>query len=1110
VTRTIKVKLDADTSGFISGLARAGMATKDFTSQMDKAAKAGKLDHVADQAMKFGIAGVAAFGLVVKAAADFDKQMSAVSAATHASSGELGQLRAAAMQAGKDTQFSATEAAKGITELSKAGVSTAAILSGGLKGALSLAAAGQIDVGQAAETAASAMTQFKLKGDQIPHVADLLAAGAGKAQGSVQDLSAALNQSGLIASQTGLSIEDTTGTLAAFASAGLLGSDAGTSFKTMLQALQAPSAKTKNLMDELGISAYDARGNFVGITALAGQLKSQLGKLTPELRANALAQIFGSDATRAASVLYQQGAKGIQTWIDKTNDAGYAATTAAKLTDNLAGDLERLKGSLETVAISSGTGAASGLRTLTQAANGLVNAFLGMPAGMQSAAVEIAGVSGGLLLTAAGFIKARKAGREFVDEIRSIGPAGAGVVDGLGKIGSVAGKLGLAGIAVTGVFLGFKAFGDWVERKHAPVRADIDLLTTSVKEFAATGQVTGELASKYGSNLDKIGQAVSGVTKGMADLKQAQADVAAGLTAAEATANWNPVDPQAVQQIADLDKALTQLVSSGGATQARVFLQELASSGRLTAAQFEQLTGMLPSYTQAVHGAATANSGLAHGFGTASANAKTLTGSLDEATTAGQTLTDVWTQLNGAVLGSNKADLAAKQAIDAVTQSFKANGTSINESGMRYDKHGKAVKLSEDQLRANSEAALKNRIAVGSAAEAAVKAAQAKFEETGSVKAANKTYDTYIGQLRKTMLQSGLAKGRVDQLLGSYAKMPKDVTTKVSITGDKAVANRLDHLWHLQQQLKAGKINIPANVSIGHAEGGWTGPGSKWQPAGTVHADEFVVRKDARQPLEAAKPGALDYMNTTGRWPGYEAGGQVWPFPVTAAHTKIPSMTDVMSVIGAFAGRAPSGVLAAWIAQAIALTGVPSAWAGPLNVLIQRESGGNPRAINLTDSNAKAGHPSQGLMQTIPSTFAHYRLQSLPNDITNPVANIVAGIRYIESRYGSIYNVQQANPNRPPKGYANGGTITEPIFGVGASGQTYTFGESGRHETVVPGTFARGGGTSGGGGGTTTINVSINVAPTADRAAIGQEVASVLNAYSAKGGRVQLRGTVRA
>src|SRR5207237_5181548 len=142
----------------------------------------------------------------------------------------------------------------------------------------------------------------------------------------------------------GLSVEDTTGTLAAFASAGLLGSDAGTSLKTMFLALSKPSGDAADLMEELGIHAYDASGQFVGITKLAGQLKDRLGGLTQEQRNSALATIFGNDAIRAASILYTEGADGIQQWIDKTNDAGFAAETAAARTDNLAGDIERLKG----------------------------------------------------------------------------------------------------------------------------------------------------------------------------------------------------------------------------------------------------------------------------------------------------------------------------------------------------------------------------------------------------------------------------------------------------------------------------------------------------------------------------------------------------------------------------------------------------------------------------------------------------------------------------------------------------------------------------------------------------------------------------------------------
>jgi TP901 family phage tail tape measure protein len=216
--------------------------------------------------------------------------------------------------------FSATEAAGAIENLAKAGVSTKDILGGGLKGALNLAAAGQLAVGDAAEIAATAMTQFGLSGKEVPHIADLLAAAAGKAQGEVSDVAMALKQGGLVASQFGLSIEETTGTLAAFASAGLIGSDAGTSFKTMLLALANPSAKAASTLSDLGIAAYDTKGNFVGIAPLAEQLKDKLSKLTPAQRDAALATIFGSDAIRAANVLYQNGAKGITDWTSKVND----------------------------------------------------------------------------------------------------------------------------------------------------------------------------------------------------------------------------------------------------------------------------------------------------------------------------------------------------------------------------------------------------------------------------------------------------------------------------------------------------------------------------------------------------------------------------------------------------------------------------------------------------------------------------------------------------------------------------------------------------------------------------------------------------------------------
>jgi uncharacterized protein YukE len=105
----------------------------------------------------------------------------------------------------------------------------------------------------------------------------------------------------------------------------------------------------------------------------------------------------------------------------------------------------------------------------------------------------------------------------------------------------------------------------------------------------------------------------------------------------------------------------------------------------------------------------------------------------------------------------------------------------------------------------------------------------------------------------------------------------------------------------------------------------------------------------------------------------------------------------------------PPGNVQQWIQEAIQIleqNGVPASElnANDIWTIIQHESGGNPNAINNWDSNAQAGHPSKGLMQTIDSTFnAH----SLPGhtDIYNPVDNIIAGVRYALGRYGSIESV---------------------------------------------------------------------------------------------------------
>ncbi|MFD7162782.1 transglycosylase SLT domain-containing protein [Streptomyces violascens] len=126
-------------------------------------------------------------------------------------------------------------------------------------------------------------------------------------------------------------------------------------------------------------------------------------------------------------------------------------------------------------------------------------------------------------------------------------------------------------------------------------------------------------------------------------------------------------------------------------------------------------------------------------------------------------------------------------------------------------------------------------------------------------------------------------------------------------------------------------------------------------------------------------------------------------------------------------GGGVDGDIAKAIAKAMGLTGVSgSKWADGIATIIRRESGGNPRAVNDWDSNAKAGNASRGLMQVIPTTFKAFHQSGTSWDIFDPVANIAAAINYIKSRYGDISRVQQADPSKPPKGYWTGTNYASP------------------------------------------------------------------------------------
>lgn len=390
--KNIVIRLMADTASYEAAMTRAGSTAKTVASGMENTGRKSAL--IASGMTAAGLA-VAAFGVAaVKMAADFDQQMSTVQANTGATSAQMDQLRAAAIEAGASTVYSATDSADAINDLGKAGMSVTDILTGGLSGALNLAASDGMAVGDAAEYMANALSMFHLKGSQASQVADTLAAGAGKAVGNVSDFGEALNNCGAQANSFGMDVQETTGVLALFAQNGTIGAEAGTQLNSMLMKLAAPSTEAANTMKELGISAYDAQGHFVGMAKFAGQLQKAEKGLTDEQRNQANATIFGSYAIKAANYLYEAGESGVNKWTKAVSESGYAAEQAAAKNNNLKGDLENLGGSMESLMISVGEGAQGPLRKMVQGLDTLVDAFAGLPSGAQQTLVVMASLAG--------------------------------------------------------------------------------------------------------------------------------------------------------------------------------------------------------------------------------------------------------------------------------------------------------------------------------------------------------------------------------------------------------------------------------------------------------------------------------------------------------------------------------------------------------------------------------------------------------------------------------------------------------------------------------------------------------------------------------------------
>jgi TP901 family phage tail tape measure protein len=385
-----------------------------------------KLIHNA--ALALGGAMVVGVGAAVTQAANFEQKMADVKAVSGATGEEMSNLGDLAKEMGLKTAFSATEAAGGIEELIKAGLTVEQIINGGLEGALNLAIAGNLQLADAAEIASTALNAFRDDNLSVADAANILAGAANASATDVSEMKFGLSQVSAVASGLGLSFQDTSTALAVFAQNGLKGSDAGTSLKTMFQNLQPRTEEQIELFKELGLltqdgqnAFYDLNGEIKSMDQIAGLLQTSLKGMTDQQRAFALETIFGSDAVRAGNILFKEGAEGINVMWDAMSKVTAAEVAATKL-DTLRGAFDEFTSSIEGVGIEIGTEFLPAITDIVKFVTDLIRKFGEVDSSTVKVGLAMAGAATAIALIGTSIAKLSIALRAF-----ALTPAGAAI-----------------------------------------------------------------------------------------------------------------------------------------------------------------------------------------------------------------------------------------------------------------------------------------------------------------------------------------------------------------------------------------------------------------------------------------------------------------------------------------------------------------------------------------------------------------------------------------------------------------------------------------------------------------------------------------------------------
>jgi len=314
-------------------MARSGVAAKAMGSQF--------------KAMMVPLVGFFAVIKAVKTIASFEERMRQVQQVTQANEAAFAALTERARELGATTRFSATQAAEGLLELSRAGFDANEAMDA-VGATLDLAVAGSLELGEATGFVANAIRQFGLDASEANRVADAFVVVANNANTDVRQLAEALKFAGTVAASVGMSVEETAAAIGVLGDRGVKASLAGTQLRGTLLGLASPTDGAAAAMAKLGIQFDEINPATHSLHQIAVRLKQGIDSLANPLEAAGIfADIFGRRNAAAALALADANEKLAENTRLAEESVAAHSDFAAAMNDTIIGAWKSLVSAIE-------------------------------------------------------------------------------------------------------------------------------------------------------------------------------------------------------------------------------------------------------------------------------------------------------------------------------------------------------------------------------------------------------------------------------------------------------------------------------------------------------------------------------------------------------------------------------------------------------------------------------------------------------------------------------------------------------------------------------------------------------------------------------------------